>query len=102
MWLAEVKAKAKRQNQILFSKDNLLLLELSQLVQQTNRRALVLWALELAEETALELVEKYLEDLRPRESMEAAVSLAKGEIKMPVAKRAILSCHAMAKERTDP
>ena len=59
MWLAEVKAKAKRQNQILFSKDNLLLLELSQLVQQTNRRALVLWALELAEETALELVEKH-------------------------------------------
>ena len=50
MWLAEVKAKAKRKNQILFSKDSLLLTDLCQLIAQANRRALILWALELAEE----------------------------------------------------
>ena len=36
MWLAEVKAKAKRKNQILFSKDCLLLDELCQLMEQNK------------------------------------------------------------------
>ena len=102
MWLAEVCAKAKRHNQILFSRDSLLLTELSQLIEQTNRRALVLWALELAEETARELAEKYPEDHRPREAIAASGAWASGEIKMPIAKQAILNCHAMVKELADP
>lgn len=100
MWLTEVKAKAKRKNQIFFSKDSLLLDGLRQLVEQTNRRALVLWTLELAEETAVQLEAKY-PDHRPGEAVEAAHAWAKGEIKMPIAKRAILNCHAMAKELND-
>ena len=102
MWLAEVKAKAKRKNQILFSKDSLLLDELCQLIEQANRRVLVLWALELAEESARVLAEKYPEDFRPEEAVEAATSWAKGQIKMPIAKQAILNCHAMAKELENP
>lgn len=102
MWLADVKAKAKRKNQILFSKDSLLLTELCQLIAQANRRALILWALELAEETVLQLTERYPEDLRPGEAIAAARAWAAGEIKMPIAKRAILNCHAMAKELTAP
>ena len=102
MWLAEVKAKAKRKNQILFSKDSLLLPDLCQLIAQANRRALILWALELAEETARELAEKYPEDHRPREAIAASGAWASGEIKMPIAKQAILNCHAMAKELTNP
>ncbi len=102
MWLAEVFAKLKRHNQILFSRDSLLLAELSRLIEQTNRRALVLWALELAEETARELAENYPEDHRPQEASTASRAWAAGEIKMPRAKRAILSCHAMAKELTNP
>ena len=98
MWLMEMKAKAKRKNQILFSKDSLLLAELSRLIEQTNRRAVILWVLELAEETAQILAEKHPEDNRPREAVEAASSWANGKIKMPLAKRAILNCHAMAKE----
>ena len=101
MWFAEVKAKAKRKNQILFSKDSLLLTDLCQLIAQANRRALILWALELAEETARELAGKYPEDPRPREAIAASRAWAAGEIKMPIAKRAILNCHAMAKELTD-
>ena len=100
MWLAEVKAKSKRKNQILFSKDSLLLENLSRLIDQTNRRALVLWALELAEETAVQLEAKY-PDHRPREAVAATRSWAAGEIKMPIAKGAILNCHTMAKELTD-
>ena len=59
MWLAEVQAKAKRNNQILFSRDSLLLADLHQLIKNANRRALVLWALELAEETAQQLEVMY-------------------------------------------
>jgi len=102
MWLAEVKTKIRRKNQILFFKECLLLRDLRKLIEQTNRRALILWALELAEETALQLAEKYPEDFRPREAIAAARAWAAGEIKMPIAKRVILNCHAMAKELTDP
>ena len=102
MWLAEVSAKAKRHNQILFSKESLLLDNLRHLIGQANRRALTLWALELAEETVLKLAERYPEDLRPREAIAASRAWAAGEIKMPIAKRAILNCHAMEKELDDP
>jgi len=102
MWLAEVRAKAKRHNQILFSKESFLLNNLRHLIEQANRRALTLWALELAEETVLQLTEKYPEDLRPGEAIAASRAWSAGEIKMPIAKRAILNCHAMAKELTDP
>ena len=102
MWLTEVRAKAKRHNQILFSKESLLLNNLRHLIEQANRHALTLWALELAEETVLQLMEKYPEDLRPGEAIAASRAWAAGEIKMPFAKRAILNCHAMAKELTDP
>ena len=101
MWFAEVKAKAKRRNQILFSKDSLLLDNLHHLIGQANRRALILWALELAEETTRELAEKYPENHRPWEAIAASRAWAAGEIKMPIAKQAILDCHAMAKELTD-
>ena len=102
MRLSEVSAKAKRHNQILFSKESLLLDNLRHLIWQSNRRALILWALELAEETARELAEKYPKDRPPREAIAAAKAWAAGEIKMPIAKKAILNCHAMAKELTVP
>ena len=102
MWLAEVKAKAKRHNQILFSKESALLDDLRHLIGQANRRAMVLWALELSEETARELAGKYPEDPRPLDAIAASRAWASGEIKMPIAKQAILNCHAMAKELADP
>ena len=102
MWLTEVKAKAKRKNQILFSKDSLLLTDLCQLIAQANRRALILWALELAGKTTWELAEKYPEDHCPQEAIAASRAWAAGEIKMPIAKQAILNCHAMTKELNNP
>lgn len=102
MWLAEVKAKAGRRNQILFGSESLLLVELGELIAGANRRALILWALELAEETVRELESRYPGDCRPREAVEAARAWAAREIKMPLAKRAILDCHAMSKELAAP
>ena len=80
----------------------LVLTDLRQLIVHANRRALILWALELAEETARELAGKYPEDPRPLDAIAASRAWASGEIKMPIAKRAILNCHAMAKELADP
>ena len=102
MWLAEVRSKAKQHNQILFSKDSLLLDNLRHLIGQANRRALILWALKLAEETARELAENYPEDHHPQDAIAASRAWAAGEIKMPIAKQAILNCHAIAKELADP
>ena len=102
MWLAEVKGKAKRHNQILFSKESFLLDDLHHLIGQANHRTLVLWGLELAEETARKLEETYPEDHRPREAVGASRAWAASEIKMPIAKQAILNCHAMAKELNNP
>ena len=102
MWLAEVREKAKRHNQILFVKDSLLLDNLRHLIDQANRRALILWALKLAEETAWELAENYPKDHRPQDAIAASKAWAAGEIKMPIAKQVILRCHAMAKELTNP
>ena len=102
MWLAEVREKAKRHNQILFVKDSFLLDNLRHLTDLANRRALILWALELAEETARELAEKHPKNHRPLDAIAASRAWAAGEIKMPRAKRAILNCHTMAKELTAP
>ena len=102
MWLAEVRVKSKQHNQILFSKDSLLLDNLRHLIDQANRRTSILWALGLAEGTARELAEKYPEDHRPQDAITASRAWASGEIKMPIAKQAILNCHAIAKELADP
>jgi hypothetical protein len=102
MWLAEVQAKVKRRNQILFAAESPLLADLHRLIAGANRRALILWALELAEETVLVLEVRYPDDHRPRKAVEAARAWAAGEIKMPLARRAILACHAMAKELVEP
>lgn len=100
-WLDEVKAKAKRKNEILFSKDNLLFRELNLLLPAQSRRVVTLWALELAGEGAEVFARAYPNEPRPGRAVEAARAWAVGEITMPLAKRAILDCHALAKELTD-
>lgn len=102
MWMDEVAQKKKRGNRILFSKDSLFLQDLRMLLEGRNRRVVVLWALDLAEQTVEWLEESCPTDPRPRFALEAARAWASGRIRMPVARRAILDCHAMAKELTAP
>ena len=96
------KRKGKATQSDSFLQRKFLLDNLRHLIDQANRRVLILWALELAEETVLLLAERYPEDLRPGEAIAASRAWTAGEIKMPIAKRVILNCHAMAKEVTDP
>ena len=49
-----------------------------------------------------ENIEDIISEYIPRNTLIAAKAWAAGEIKMPVAKRAILNCHALAKKMTSP
>ena len=101
-WLDEVKAKIKRKNKILFSKDSEYLSDLALLLGEQNHRTAVLWALDLGSKAAEKLEAKYPDEKRPEEAIEAAKLWAFGKIKMPSAQRAILDCHALAKELSAP
>lgn len=94
----EVRAKLKRNNQILFSKNSEYLQDLILLFQGQQHRAMVLWAFDFAAETIAELGGKYPDEKRPAEALEAARDWASGKIKMRLAQQKILSCHAFAKE----
>ena len=97
-WLDEVRIRLKKRNQVLFAKDMEYLQDLTMLFREQSHRTMVLWALDLAAESAAKLEERYPDETRPREALEAARAWAAGKIKMRPAQRKILDCHAFAKE----
>ena len=99
-WKDEVQIKLKRKNQILFSKDSEFLQDLILLIQNQSHRTLALWAFDLAEESIATLAKKYPCEHRPQEALDAVKNWAAGTIKMRLAQRKILDCHAYAKELT--
>lgn len=99
---SDVEEKIKRKNKVLFSRDSKVLLELRKLICQQKHLTLVLWAFDCLQIPLSELSSKYPDESRAREAYELSLAWAHGEIKMPVAKRAILDCHAAAKEVEDP
>ena len=100
-WSAEVELRCKRKNQILFAKDSPFLRGLQRTVEGLDHRTLVLWALDLAEETVTALEACHPAEERPRAALQAARAWAAGEIKMRLAQRCILDCHGLAKELND-
>lgn len=97
-WIDEAHSKLKRNNKILFAKDSEYLQDLVLLFQEQNHKVMVLWAFDFAAETIEKLREKYPDEKRPQEALEAAREWAAGKIKMRLAQQKILSCHAFAKE----
>ena len=97
-WLDEVQSKLKLKNQVLFSKVAAFLQDLAMLLKEQSHRTMVLWVLDLAAESVSMLEEKYPDETRPREALEAAWAWTAGDIKMRLAQRKILDCHAFAKE----
>ena len=97
-WMEEVRENLKKRRQILFSKDAVCLQPLAAQLAQQPHTVLVLWALAWAEETVDTLEARYPQERRPREALEAARAWAAGALKMRPAQRAILNCHALAKE----
>lgn len=94
--ILEKRIKAKRQ--ILFSKEDEGIMSLMLLIDEMPRRAVVLWALDLAEEEVKVLEAHDPSEERPKTAVAVTRMWAAGEVKMPVAKRAILDCHTAAKE----
>lgn len=98
---SDVEVKLKKRNKMLFSRDSQCLQELINLIQLQNHRILVMWALDCAKLTLEQFEAKYPDEQRPRTCLELCKTWARGKIKMPIAKRAILDSHAVAKEIDD-
>ena len=96
-WLDEVRIRLKKRNQVLFVKDMEYLQDLTMLFREQSHKTMVLWALDLAAESVAQLEGKYPDEPRPGEALEAARAWAAGMIKMRLAQRKILDCHAFAK-----
>lgn len=94
----DVEAKLERKNKILFSRDSACLQELIRLIRLEKHRTLVLWAFECVKEPLAQFERQYKNEPRPRIAFECCQKWAHGEIKMPIAKRAILDCHSVCKE----
>lgn len=98
---SDVENKLKRRNKILFSRDSQCLQELIKLIELQNHRTLVMWALDCAKLTLEQFAAKYPGEGRPRACLELCEAWARGKIKMPTAKKAILDSHGVAKEIKD-
>jgi hypothetical protein len=94
---SDVEVKIKKKNKLLFSRNSKCLQELINLIQLQNHRTLVMWALDCAKLPLEQFEVKYPDELRPRTCIELCEKWARGRIKMPIAKQAILDSHAVAK-----
>ncbi|MDF2544852.1 MAG: hypothetical protein K0S47_4570 [Herbinix sp.] len=97
----DVEIKLKKRNKMLFSRDSQCLQALINLIQLQKHRTLVMWALDCAKLTLEQFEAKYPDERRPRTCLELCEDWARGKIKMPIAKQAILDSHAVAKEIDD-
>lgn len=98
----DVKAKYRRKNKILFSRESLCLQELIDLICKQKHRTIVMWILQWATQTANILNNRYPGEERFNNAIVQSTRWAMGKIKMPIAKKAILQCHGVAKEINDP
>lgn len=86
---------------LLFTKDSECIRPLRSSVEVQTHKTLILWAFDCAPRF-IELFEEYYpDDTRPREAIDVARLWAKGEVKMPIAKKAILSAHDAATDAED-
>jgi hypothetical protein len=97
----DVEIKLKKRNKILFSRDSRCLQELISLIGLQKHRAVAMWALDCGRVTLEQFEAKYPQEHRPRTCLEVSEAWAKGKVKMPAAKKAILASHAAAKEIDD-
>lgn len=93
----DVEEKIRKKNKILFSRESVSLQPLLAAIRSNNHQVIVLWALDCAQSTLLQLESMELEERRPRQCLELSRAWAEGRVKMGAAKKAILDCHQAAK-----
>lgn len=81
---------------ILFNRESDCLQPLLTLIERQKHRTLVLWALEYAEALSGKFGAKYPGETRLQEAVDVCEAWARGEVKMPVAKKAIHAAHNAA------
>lgn len=101
-WMDTAQARLRRKNQVLFRPGDELLQPLARELESANHRAAALWAWELAEQMAAELARRHPEDPRPAAALAESRRWGAGLCTMRPAQRAILDCHACAKEWNSP
>lgn len=101
-WLDNVEEKVKRNNQILFSRDSKCLQDLLELIQQQKHRTLVKWAFLSVENSLILLRAHCPNEKRPDNAVVLCKLWAAGDVKMPIAKKALLEAHSVAKEIQSP
>ena len=102
MDMTDVRARDRRGNRLLFTRESPCLQELLACIHQESRRTLVCWALACAEQPVAQLAARYPEDGRPAHALRLSRLWAEGTVKMPLARQAILQVHAMAREVRTP
>ena len=86
---------------ILFSRDSECIQPIRELIEKQKHRTLVLWALDCTPPFLEIFEEKYPHEKRPRDMIEIAKAWARGDVKMPVAKKAIHATHNAATAAED-
>lgn len=98
----EIKFNLKKKRMILFSKSSECLFPLQNQLESIDKKTAVLWSLSFAEEAVEILSARYPDETAPCDALALTKLWAQGKVKMPVAKRAILDCHALAKRISSP
>ena len=83
---------------ILFSRDSACIQPIRELIESQKHRTLVLWAVDCAMPVLDFFQSRVPMEKRPYEAIEAAKAWMRGDIKMPVAKKAIHAAHHAAAE----
>lgn len=87
---------------LLFTRESECIQPLRKLVEKQSHKTLVVWALDCSLRF-LDIYEKYYpNETRLQELIQIAKSWAKGDIKMPIVKKAILAVHHVASEADIP
>lgn len=102
MDLSDAESRRRRGCAILFTPDSPCLGELRPMLDGADRVTVAQWGLEQADRVAHVLTDTHPEHDEPAEAVRLCCLWLHGEVKMPVAKRAILDVHAMAKLMDDP
>lgn len=101
MDFTDVNKRFNKKNKILFTRDSQCLQDLLTLIRKQKHRTLVMWVFECMKPAVKVLQEKYPEDNRIEIAADLCKKWAMGEVKMPIAKKALLNVHAIAKEIDD-
>ena len=102
MDLSDAESRRRRGCAILFTPDSPCLGELRPMLEGADRVTVALWGLEQADRVAHILLDSHPEHDELAEVVRLCRLWLHGEVKMPVAKRAILDVHAMARLMDDP